>query len=223
MTNNNAPGISVGDGAGYSHVFNGSNQDEEIAATAVLTTFPMTLEAWINPTNATAQQAILVLSDGDTGAAYFVLEAAGHIAGDPIRGQKQASGQSPEVFAASTIGYGLSYWQHACMTCTSATLVAAYCRGGGYGESTTNSTPASIARTMIAAFRVTTSYFSPYTGRIADAIIRNVVLSPTEVMERSDPGKRYAIYHPLGRTTYGFVVAAPPGGNRRRRVLMGAL
>lgn len=207
LTANGTPVLNPGPDTGYSILYNGSSQNSELASTAVLTAAPITLEAYIWPTNNTAQQAVIALTDGDTGAQWFTLECDGNIAGDPI-GASRHSSVSNEFFAYTTTTYKLNAWQHACATFATTTLMNSYLNGLGAGTDTNACTPGSLTRTGIGSFHVSATHFSPFAGRIADAIVRNVALSPTEVLERADPGRRFAIYAPMGRKTFSFKAAA---------------
>ncbi len=230
LTTNNTPTTGAGprnetSGRGIAAAY-ATNQNHEFAG-AVVTAAPLTLEAWFNPNNVTGSHVLLAISDGAVGGAWFQLYAAGADAGDPLRAQAHHIGKPSETFASTTTSFLADTWQHGCATFTSATSRACYLNGGGVGTDTASATPAAMVRTMVGAFRADptdSTYYGATNGRIADAIIRNVDLTADEAMARWNARTRWAHYWRLRQKVWSFAPpAAPAGGNRRRRVLMGAV
>ncbi len=247
-----------------SRTFDGTDDNLEIAS-AVINAFPTTFAARFNSTSATTQQAIMVIENGDTGDNWWILEAAGHVGGDPVRAQCHGTPGGAEVFATTSSGYSTSTWHHACGVFASASSWAAYIDGGSVGTNATSRDPSGTgSRTQIGAFRVGGSYFSPFTGQIAEAAIWNVALTAAEVLslskgvcpllvrpnnvvaywpivgrvstERERVGNFHLtvtgatqsahppkVFYPDGAYMAAPVVAAPAGGNRRRRMLVGSV
>lgn len=229
MTMNNTPTVSPGPGLngtagrGIAATYNGSNQNHEYTTAPIFTAYPFTIEGWGNSTNATAEQAVAVGTDA-AGDDWITLGFAGNVAGDPVRAGRHASGGT-ERHAATTTGYTVGQWHHACGTFPSTTLATAYIDGGSAGTNGNTVAPTfSDFQHQIGAFKVSSTYFSPFAGRLCDVIIRNVDLTADEVRARFDPKTRWSHYWRLFRKAYSFGVTAatPGGGNRRRRMLMGA-
>ncbi len=201
-------------------VYGGTDESTEFAA-ALVTAVPCTFCCDFRCTDITTQQCLVLVQNGDSGSAWFILEAAGHVAGDPIRAQAQ--GVSAETFATTTTGYTSGQWHHAAGLFASATSRTALIDGGSAGTNADSHTPTSLSRTAFGAFRVTTSFFSPYTGMLDNMRIYDRLLTTAEVNELIELQKNYSagLFNRRKPVTY-FVAAAPVGGNRRRRVLMGA-
>lgn len=210
FTMNNSPTTKSTSPGGYATGYNGSNQDSELASTAVIATAasnPCTLETYCLPTNAANQQALVVVENGDTGTAWYLIELAGNVAGDPARAQNHDP-SALEDFATSVNGYILNRWNHVLGSFATTTSRFVMLNGVGYGANTTaRASGTALSRTMLGAFRVSSSYFSPFSGDLHSAIIRNQALSPSEARERADPGLMWSWVHQLNRVSYGFLVA----------------
>ncbi len=204
-------------------VYGGTNESSEFAG-AVITATPCTLCCDFNCTDTTTQQCLMVVNDGDAGANWFLIELGGNVVGDPVRVQSQETGDF-ESFGATTTGYTSGQWHHAAGLIANADLRTALIDGGSAGADVTNHiAPTGLSRTSFGAFRVTTSFFSPYTGMLDNMRIYNRLLTTAEINELIELQKNYSagLFNRRKPVTY-FVAAAPVGGNRRRRVLMGAV
>lgn len=220
MTQNGTMTVGAGPNGGYATGNTGSTSNWLELSLAVVTAVPLSISAWFNPVNVTAGMNLVCISLG--AGSYFVLAAAGDLAGDPVRAIA-ASGGGTENAAVSTTGYAANVWNHGLGVFTSATLRAAYVNGGSKGTDTNSRTPSTPNRTTIGAFNDGSSRFSPINGAIADVRIYGVALSDPQAQEMFDPRTRWDLYYPLGLKAYSFPAAAPGGGtNRRRRLLFAA-
>ena len=86
-------------------------------AAAALTAMPLTLAAWFNSADNTNSQDILGIY-GSTTSNQYRLNAGGNATGDPVRAVID-SGGGPQL-AATTTGYSLNTWHHACGVFTSS-------------------------------------------------------------------------------------------------------
>lgn len=214
LTTNNTPTTAPGPCGGLSPVFNGSNQDMEVAEAiipgGVGEDVPLTFEAWVYPTSVASQQCVVTMENGDTGSCWHILEIGGVTESSVARFQTHDP-SSGETFATSTVSCVANQWQHliGCAVATNSRFVKR--NGVATGTNTTSRTDTAndLSRTMIGAFRVSSSYFSPFTGRIAEVIIRNVALTDTECFMRWEPRSRWDLYYQLGLKTYFF---SPAGG-----------
>lgn len=146
-----------------------------LAAGAGVTAAPLTLACWANLSDVTNSQRLMAVRDDSGLSDAFALQAAGAVAGDPVRAVTAAAGVSSA--ADSTTGYSANVWFHACAVfdITTGTDRAAFINGGSKGTQTTDRTPAGIAETIIAD-----NTLGP-NGIIAEAAIWNVNLTDAEV------------------------------------------
>ncbi len=159
--------------------FNGSNQYANTASTPV-TAAPLTLACWFFANNTTADHT-LVSVNGSSSSTYFQLQAAGSVAGDPVR----AVTFSSLAIAASTSGFSASTWSHAAGVFESSTSRTVYLNGGSSATNTAISTPASIVRISIGVI----SWNTPVNyanGRVAEVGIWNAALTAAEIASLAD-------------------------------------
>jgi hypothetical protein len=117
--------------------FNGGNQYLSTAS-APVTSWPLTMACWFNVVNVTTQHVLMCvgkLNDNER----FVLQAAGHLAGDPVATNYIESGNT-SYRADSTTGFSANTWTHACAVHTSASSRTAYINGGSGGSNTGSAT-----------------------------------------------------------------------------------
>lgn len=207
LTHNNTPDIGAGPNGGLAQIYNGVDEDHEIETGVVGTTPvpPFTFECWFNSISASTQQALIVTMNGDTGTRWYILELGGHVVGDPVRAQAHDP-SAGEAFAATTTGYSVNKWHHGAAVFTATNSRTAYIDGGSPGTETASRTDVtSISRTALGAFRGGASYFSPFNGRMVEAVVRSVASSPSELLDRWSPATRWALRYPLRRRTFSFV------------------
>jgi len=151
-------------------VLNGSSQYLD-THTVPVTAVPFTISIWFKSDSNTASQALACLEQGTS---YFhLLQAAGAIAGDPVRAMIYATTWS---VATTTTGYTASTWTHALGIFTSTTSRTAYIDGGDSNENTDNKTAINMAYFMVGAYKQSapTGYFD---GLLAEVAVWNKALS----------------------------------------------
>lgn len=162
-----------------SYEFDGINDFIE-GASAVVTAVPLTMACWFRPVNVTTNFSLMSLSV-DTGATdRFVLQAAGAIAGDPVRLQITQAGTTSNA-AVSASGYTANNWWHAAGVFTSATSRKAFISGVGGTADTTNLTPSGVNRTGMGYHTTSGTRGTFMNGRIAEAAIWNEALTDAEI------------------------------------------
>lgn len=157
--------------------FNGSTQYLNTAS-APVSTYPMTLACWFYPNNTTADHT-LVSINGTSTLSYFQLQAAGSVAGDPVRAVN-FDGSAFVSIAASTSGFSSSTWTHAAGVFSANNSRTVYLNGGSNATDTTVVNPPSIVRLSIGVI----SWNTPVNyanGRIAEVGVWNVALTAEEV------------------------------------------
>jgi len=145
---------------------------------APLTAYPFTMGCWFNSNDDKVDQTLIFLGDKDAPDEWWRIVAEGSGAGDPIRLLTRAGGG--EENAASSTGYTVNTWHHACGRGVSATDRSAFIDGGSKGNDTVSLTPSNIDRVSIGRI----GDISPdefMSGSIAEAAIWNVALSDAEI------------------------------------------
>src|SRR3990167_10758831 len=119
--------------------FNGSSDNLKLSST-ILTSYPFTMAAWVNPDITTSAMAVMGVyeSAGSPGDRWSI-ELRGDAAGDPVRFISRRL--TNQVDASTTTGFVASVWQHVCAVGASATSRAVFLNGGSKGTNTTDSTP----------------------------------------------------------------------------------
>jgi len=180
--------------------YSGSGQYHVTSSTPV-TQSPLTMACWFNSDSATATQVLCsVAHSTSTGLVYFTLEAAGAIAGDPIR---HRSRNGPTGTVDSTTGYTAGQWHHACAVVASTTSRAAYIDGGSKGTNSTSvSSSSALDRIGLGCLAIQTAT-TLTNGRIAEVGIWNVALTDDQVLSLARG------YSPLCVQPQGLVFYAP--------------
>ena len=155
-----------------------SSQFLEVDATPV-TAIPFTIAGWFRSDSATAGQVMMWIGDKDVADHYWLLRAAGNIAGDPVRIQRAAGGTNANT--DTTTGYTAGTWHHAAAVFTTAIDVSVYIDGGSEGNGIASREPLNADRVSIGRAGDSTpdSYFS---GDLMEWAIWNVALSDAEVL-----------------------------------------
>jgi hypothetical protein len=117
---------------------------------------------------------------------------------------------------AAITGLLLNVWQHICFTFDGNASLRAYVNGVANGTNLSDSSIASGSPSVLIGSRPAVSYFD---GHLNDVRIYNRALSPGEV--RGIYTNPLAIFNRI-ETPRVRIAAAPPAGNRRRRLIMGA-
>jgi hypothetical protein len=150
------------------------------ASSAAVTAAPLTMACWFRPVNTTTNFSLMSLSVNTGATDRFVLQAAGAVAGDPVRLQITQAGTTSNT-AVSASGYTANNWWHAAGVFTSSTSRKAYISGVGGTADTTNLTPSGVNRTGI-GYHITSGSRTVFTnGRIAEAAIWNEALNDDEI------------------------------------------
>lgn len=100
---------------------------------------PLSMGCWFRSTSQTAGQTLIVVGN-TSGNDFWVLTAAGNVAGDPIRATIVAGGAATNT--NTTTGYTAGTWHHALAVFTSATSRDVYIDGGSVGTNATSRAPA---------------------------------------------------------------------------------
>ena len=161
--------------------FNGTNQYLSTAS-APVTTWPLTMACWFNVANVTTQYVLVTVGKLNNDE-RFVLQAAGHLAGDPVA-TNYIDSNGTSYRADSTSGFSANTWSHACAVHTSASSRTTYLNGGSSGSNTSTATLSNsgINSILIGAqsnFALGVSSYA--SGLIAEVGIWNVALTAAEI------------------------------------------
>lgn len=154
---------------------NGSSQ-YMLTSTTPVTAVPLTIACWANLPNVTTRYALMSVSDSGGDNNYFRLEAAGDVAGDPIR---VSTVNTSTVTAATSTSFTASTWFHACGVFAGVASRAVYLNGGGVGTNSSSLTPTSIDRIGIGVLAKST-LANHISGSIAECAIWNIDLTAAE-------------------------------------------
>lgn len=160
-----------------SRVFDGATTYASFGSSIPVSAAPLSMACWFNTTDDTTEQVLLTIGDTGGTADEFALAINGSVAGDPVQAQARRTSTSS---AASTTGYSLNTWHHACAVFNSTTDRRAFIDGGSKGTEGTSRAPTSLdtVRVGAAARSAATKFFS---GSIAHAAIWNATLTDAEV------------------------------------------
>lgn len=159
-----------------SRSFNGTTDFGE-NGNGIITATPLTLSAWIYPTNvASIAQTILAFTRKTTTVEYFVVR----INANNAVGAVSTNGASVAV-ASSSATLSNNTWQHACAVFASATDRRAFKDGANKGTNATSVTPGTINTATLACNYNSGSISNVFQGRIAFASAWNVALDDSEV------------------------------------------
>lgn len=141
---------------------------------------PMTLACWFYPESDAATGTMLSVTYYN-GGDHLRLQAAGDVAGDPIRAASYRTAGTERV-ADTTAGYTVGAWQHAAAVFASTSSRSVYLNGANKGTNTDSSPVLTNFNTVsTGASRISGSVSSYYTGRIAEAALWNVALTDAEI------------------------------------------
>jgi hypothetical protein len=140
------------------------------------------MACWFYLNNTTADHT-LVSINGSSTSSYFQMQAAGSLAGDPVRAVTFAGGGGVNV-AASGTGFSASTWMHAAAVFTSTSSRTIYLNGTQGAHNTNNVSIPSIVRMSIGVI----SWNTPVNyanGRIADVGVWSAALNADEILSLS--------------------------------------
>ncbi len=155
----------------------GSNVHIETSS-APVTAAPLSVAAWFKIDDLTHVGAILGIGDASTGNNLWGLDAAGTVAGDPLR---FFSFDTSFSSADSTIAYTADVWHHACGVELSASSRAVYLDGGSKGTNTDTRSPDDADEVQIGQYARSTGD-GDLLGDVAEAAIWNVALTDAEAL-----------------------------------------
>jgi len=151
-------------------VLNGTTQYLKRTSTPI-TDVPVTISCWFQSDSVTASQALASLEDGVN--EFYLLQAAGAIAGDPVRAMSYSGTWR---VAATTTGYSAGTWTHALGIFAADNDRRAFISGGSKGTESTAEDVAAASYIMVGAYKasVPTGFFD---GKLAELAMWNIALS----------------------------------------------
>jgi hypothetical protein len=161
--------------------FNGTNQYLSTAS-APVTSWPLTMACWFNVATDTTQYVLMYVGKLNA-EERFVLQAGGHLGGDPVA-TNYIQNDGISFRADTTSGFSANTWSHACAVHTSASSRTAYLNAGSGG---TNTGSATLSNTGINAVLIgaqsnpVNPAFSYTSGLIAEVGIWNAALTAAEI------------------------------------------
>lgn len=149
---------------------------------AAVSAYPLTLVAWFNSDDVTADQAILSVAHHEVTSPqgrWAILQVRGTTAGDPV----SAATFDGTTFAQAltTSGYSADTWHHGCAVFASETSRTAYIDGGNSASETTSVPFPSVTRTVIGRRLQDPEADFYFSGKIAEAAIWSVALDAGEI------------------------------------------
>jgi hypothetical protein len=208
-------GTTPYDGFGYANTGSTSNY---LTGTNPLSGLPITLAAWLIPSDTTHTINAMAISNTAAGNGYasLVWDGPNAYLGTAQKIVMDCSG------ANSATARGTAQWQAnvpslGVGTATSASSRACYLpREDGINKATAATTvtaPSSWAVMSVACERSTTTTFGPLAGVMWNACVWNVVLTDAQIYRLWDPNWRWDLFYVLGRRAYSF----PSGANSLSR------
>lgn len=147
---------------------------------AAVTAYPFSMACWFNANDVATTYTLMCVTVKTSNSYYARLDAAGAVAGDPIRGVLR---NTSSYNADTTAGYGAGAWNHGALVFTNATTRAAFLNGGNKGTNASNSAfSASVNRTSVGRYGGLTpsQYFD---GLVAWPAVWSVALSDDEIAQ----------------------------------------
>lgn len=158
--------------------------DYLLHADPIITAYPFSVSAWVRPGNAGNMQTVFEICDKDVANQFIRLQLAGSVAGDPVRISRNDGGTGDNSDSAT--GYTTNTWYHIAATIANATTCTVYINGvGTAGSGVSTNFPSNPDQIAIGASR-TSVPGSPYGGRIARLVVRNVELTAEEVLSEKN-------------------------------------
>lgn len=199
---------------GYAANFvSGSSQYLEHTAPPV-TARPLSIGAWYIPVTGSDGALVSIVNNAATDN-YFELKLNSTTASMVKRNTTFTEAASAGAFTAGQLGHALG-------VCPAANGFSCYRDGGNVGTASSADVPSSLNRISIGALR-RSSPADFISAKIFEVMVWDRELSAAHAWLLFDPKTRWAHYHTLRKVLWSFPDvggAAPPTGNRRRRVLM---
>lgn len=159
----------------------GSNEYLENTIRGPISGPPCTIDCWFYSYNATDFWTMVQIQDKDQPTSYYVMQAAGAVGGDPVRAaQSNASYGGSGAIADTTTGFSALTWYHACGVYT-VDRADAYIMGGSKGTDVTVNSAGTNIDSMSIGRRGDSTPGSYGNGLVAEVVVRNVALAPSEV------------------------------------------
>lgn len=148
---------------------------------AVYTTVGMSMHAWIRSDSATANQAVLTITDSSVATRFLALQIRGDVAGDPAQFVVQR-GAAGAATAATSSGYTANQWHSILGVEVAQTNHAVYIDGGSKGSTATDpGSSTTLNKTNIGRLERSSigSYFS---GDIAEVAVWSGALTDDDAV-----------------------------------------
>lgn len=149
-----------------------------INSSAVRTGSPLTMVAWVYPTNVSASRTVVSLADASITTDWYWLFINATDAVPVFRVNDGPADDLAFTSAAAT----LNQWNHVAATEIATNSRAIWLNGGNKGTNTTTITPSGIDRTGIGIL-ARSLLDLPGDGRVAEVAIYNVALTDSEVAQ----------------------------------------
>lgn len=199
--------------AGYANTGSTANY---LTGTNPLSALPITLSAWLIPSDATHTINALAVANTAAGNGYasLVWDGPNSYAGTAQKIVMDCSGSS------STTARGTTQWQANVPSLgvgTSPANTSRQCflpRADGINKVSITSTvtaPSSWAVMSVACERSTTTTFGPLAGVMWNACVWNVVQTDAMIYRMWEPAWRWDLYYVCGRRAFSFAPAAAAG------------
>lgn len=159
--------------------FNGTTQYLSISSSPI-SGLPVTLSCWFYPNNITQNNALVSISNISS-TDFIMINAAGAVAGDPLRSQRTSA--LGTVFADSS-AYTANQWNHMAGVLYDFTAIS-YLNGAAFTATSAISTSLSLNAFTIGARRNNNSISGYSNGIIADVGIWNIALTSSEITSLS--------------------------------------
>jgi len=140
-----------------------------------ITDEPLTIACWFRAENITGTHGLVCVGDLPNTNGGWGLEAAGNVAGDPLRCYS-IQGVSQRVADTST-SFSANTWHHACGVFSADDARAVYLDGGGKGTGSDSRTVGTPVSTEIGYVE----FFGGILGKVAHVAVWNVALNDAEV------------------------------------------
>lgn len=158
--------------------FGGSTQ-HVVALQSIITYTPLTIAAWGYTTLDGTSQDVCAVSNTADGHGWRI-NLGMNAAGDPLRAITRDSGTRIATVGTITV----NRWFHAAATFASSANRVAWLNGVSGSAETTNTAPNGINSIHIGSHYGTNAVL---TGRVADVLVWNTVLSAAQIQQLADP------------------------------------
>lgn len=145
--------------------------------TSPVTSYPISISAWFNPDDVTAEYGIVALLDSSVPFDRFGIVLRGNDGGDPIRALRESN-----LHAASTTSTNSGAWNHGLAVYSSDSSAEIWLNGGGYAQNTSTESqggPGTFNRICVGGLLDSTpaSYLN---GMVAEVAVWSGTLDATD-------------------------------------------